>query len=73
MTIGDKVISISKFIDDHIRLFFPDCKNRLVNINRGIDTSYFNIDSVSQTRKENFRKSTMYVCTIRQYFTTYIV
>ena len=57
MTIGDKVISISKFIDDHIRLFFPDCKNRLVNINRGIDTSYFNIDSVSQTRKENFLSS----------------
>ena len=57
MTKGDKVISISKFIDDHIRLFFPECKNRLVKINRGIDTAYFDISSIAQTRKENFLSS----------------
>ena len=38
MTYGDKIISISKFIDDHIRHFFPEVKNKLVQINRGIDT-----------------------------------
>ena len=54
MTSGDKVISISKFIDDHIRFYFPECKNRLVQINRGIDTNYFNLESVTQIRKEKF-------------------
>ncbi len=53
MTKGDKVISISKFIDDHIRFNFPDCKSRLVQINRGVDTSYFELDSVTEKRKEN--------------------
>ena len=53
MTKGDKVISISKFIDDHVRYYFPECKSRLVQINRGVDTSYFNIESVSEKRKEN--------------------
>lgn len=52
MTKGDRVISISKFIDDHVRFYFPDCKSRLVQINRGIDASYFDLDSVSQIRKE---------------------
>ncbi len=52
MTKGDKVITISKFIDDHVRFYFPDCKSRLVQINRGIDTSYFDIESVSEKRKE---------------------
>ena len=54
MTKGDKVISISKFIDDHIRFYFPECKSRLVQINRGIDTSYFNIESVSEKEKKIF-------------------
>ncbi len=52
MTNGDKIISISKFIDDHIRHFFPEVKNKLVQINRGIDTDNFDLDSVSQIRKE---------------------
>ena len=52
MTNGDKIISISKFIDDHIRHFFPEVKNKLVQINRGIDTENFDLDSVSQIRKE---------------------
>jgi len=54
MTEGDIVISISKFIDDHIRHIFPECKNRLKQINRGIDTDYFSVESVTQIRKENF-------------------
>ena len=54
MTNGDRVITISKFIDDHIRFFFPESKNRLVQINRGIDTTYFDLSSVTQVRKENF-------------------
>ena len=52
MTYGDKIISISKFIDDHIRHFFPEVKNKLVQINRGIDTKNFDLSSVSQIRKE---------------------
>ena len=52
MTYGDKIISISKFIDDHIRHFFPEVKNKLVQINRGIDTKNFDLNSVSQIRKE---------------------
>ena len=32
MTNGDRVITISKFIDDHIRFFFPESKNRLVQL-----------------------------------------
>lgn len=52
MTEGDKVISISKFIDDHVRFYFPSCKTRLVQINRGIDTDYFNLSSVTKIRKE---------------------
>ena len=52
MTYGDKIISISKFIDDHIRHFFPEVKHKLVQINRGIDTKNFDLNSVSQIRKE---------------------
>ncbi len=54
MTRGEKVISISRFIDNHIRHHFPECSHKLIQIDRGIDTSYFNIDSVTQIRKENF-------------------
>ena len=53
MTEGDKVITISKFIDDHVRFFFPTTKSKLVLINRGIDTDYFNLNSVTEQRKEN--------------------
>ena len=52
MTSGDKVITISKFIDDHVRFNFPDCKSNLVHIDRGIDTEYFDIKSVTEKRKE---------------------
>ena len=54
MTKGDIIISISEFIDGHIRHFFPECKNKLVQISRGIDTNYFDIQSVTQKRKEIF-------------------
>ena len=52
MTDGDKVITISKFIDDHVRYNFPKSKSKLVKIDRGIDTDYFNLQSVTQKRKE---------------------
>jgi len=54
MVDGDIVISISKFIDDHIRFYFSESKNKLVQINRGIDTNYFDLKAVTQIRKENF-------------------
>ncbi len=57
MTNGDSVITISKFIDGHVRHFFPESKNKLVQINRGIDSNYFNLSSVSEIRKENFLSS----------------
>ena len=53
MTEGDKVITISKFIDDHVRFFFPSTRSKLVKINRGIDTDYFNLNAVTEQRKEN--------------------
>ncbi len=53
MTAGDRVITISKFIDDYVRFNFPNSKARLIQISRGIDTSYFDLKSVTQKRKEN--------------------
>ena len=53
MTAGDRVITISKFIDDYVRFNFPNSKTRLKQISRGIDTSYFDLKSVTEKRKEN--------------------
>ena len=54
MTKGDKVITISRFIDKHVRHYFPEVKNKLCQIDRGIDLDYFNIDAVTEKRKEAF-------------------
>ena len=32
MTGGDKIITISSFIDKHVRHYFPEVKNRLCQI-----------------------------------------
>ena len=57
MTDGDTVITISKFIDDHVRYNFPDVKPKLCQIDRGIDCNYFDINSVTQIRKESILRS----------------
>ena len=57
MTKGDKIITISNFIDKHVRYYFPEVKNRLCQIDRGIDLNYFDINTVTQTRKEILLKS----------------
>ncbi len=57
MTSGEVTITISKFIDDHIRYFFPNQTSKLVQINRGIDSEYFNLKSVTEIRKEKFLSS----------------
>ena len=57
MTSGDITISISKFIDDHIRYFFPNQNSKIKQINRGIDCKYFDANSVSEIRKEKFLSS----------------
>ena len=57
MISGEKVITISKFIDDHVRFYFPSVKSKLVQINRGIDTEYFNLKSVAENRKEKLISS----------------
>ena len=57
MTGGDKIITISSFIDKHVRHFFPEVKNRICQIDRGIDLNYFDINAVTQTRKEIFLNS----------------
>ena len=54
MTEGDKVITISKFIDDHVRFNFPSTKSKLIQINRGSDTQYFDLDAVTEQRKEKY-------------------
>ena len=59
MTSGDFTISISKFIDDHIRYFFPKQKSQIKQVNRGIDCQYFDEKSVSEIRKEKFLSSLM--------------
>ena len=59
MTSGDVTISISKFIDDHIRFFFRTKKSLIKQINRGIDCQYFDAKSVSEIRKEKFLSSLM--------------
>lgn len=56
MVEGNKVIAISDFIRSQILKFFPSVKNKLVTINRGIDTRYFNIKSINQERKLNVFK-----------------
>ena len=57
MTGGDKIITISSFIDKHVRHNFPEVKNKLCQIDRGIDLNYFSINAVTQTRKEVFLNS----------------
>ena len=57
MTGGDKIITISSFIDKHVRHYFPEVKNRLCQIDRGIDLNYFSINAVTKTRKEVFLNS----------------
>ena len=57
MTSGEVTITISKFIDNHIRYFFPNQRSKLVQINRGIDCEYFNLKSVTEIRKEKFLSS----------------
>ena len=59
MTSGDVTISISKFIDDHIRYFFPNQKSKIKQINRGIDCEYFNSKAVTEVRKEKFLSTLM--------------
>lgn len=54
---GDKIITISSFIDKHVRHYFPEAKNRLCQIDRGIDFNYFDINAVTQPRKEIFLNS----------------
>ena len=56
MTQGDRIISISEFITNHIKFFFPQCKNKIRLINRGIDTNYYDVKSVTQFRKEKLIK-----------------
>ena len=53
---GDKTIAISEFIRNHIIKHFPSVSKNLVLINRGIDTNYFDSESVSLIRKENIIK-----------------
>ncbi len=57
MTGGDKIITISNFIDMHVRHYFPEAKNRLCQIDRGIDCNYFDINAVTEVRKETFLNS----------------
>ena len=59
MTSGDVTISISKFIDDHIRYFFPNQTSVIKQISRGIDSKYFDVNAVSEIRKEKFLSSLM--------------
>ena len=60
MTEGDKVITISKFIDDHVR-FFPSTKSKLIQINRGIDTQYFDLNAVTEQKKREFIIKTYFI------------
>ena len=53
MVDGDKVIAISDFISKEILKFFPKEKKKIVVINRGIDTNYFDPQSINETRKLN--------------------
>ena len=52
MTEGDKVIAISDFIKEEIKKHFPRSLKRTVLINRGIDISYFDKNSINDYRKE---------------------
>ena len=57
MTNGDRVIAISDFIASHVNKVFPGCANKVRIINRGIDTDYFDLKTVSKVRKEKLLSS----------------
>ena len=56
MVKGKKVIAISEFIFEHIISNFPNAKNKIHLINRGIDLDYFDVKKVTEYRKEKFLK-----------------
>ena len=55
MARGDRVIAISRFIDEHVRTSYPPARERLVVIPRGIDFSVFDPARITTERKERFR------------------
>lgn len=55
MARGDRVIAISRFVEDHIVAEYPAARNRVVRIPRGIDLSVFDPASISAERREAFR------------------
>ena len=54
MTEGDVIIAISDFISTQIKKFFPEKAKKIKIVNRGIDTKYFDLKSITRTRKESF-------------------
>ncbi len=54
MTEGDIIIAISEFISSHIKRYFPEKAERIKIVNRGIDTKYFNLKTITRVRKESF-------------------
>jgi glycosyltransferase involved in cell wall biosynthesis len=57
MARGVRVITISDFIDRHVRQIYPESAERLVKIKEGIDTNYFSLPQVSDQNVTDLRHS----------------
>lgn len=55
MVRGFRVITISDFIDRHVRQIYPESAERLVKIKEGIDTNYFSLPQVSDQNVKDLR------------------
>jgi glycosyltransferase involved in cell wall biosynthesis len=54
MARGDRVIAISRFVAEHISTQYPNARERLALIPRGIDFSVFDPTLISDERKQRF-------------------
>ena len=53
---GDVIIAISKHIKDNIVNVFPNVKNKVSIVYRGVDLENFNLNNISNTRIVNQSK-----------------
>ncbi|MEZ6029353.1 MAG: glycosyltransferase family 4 protein [Hyphomonadaceae bacterium] len=57
MARGDKVIANSDYTAAHVRKEHPEAASRIITIHRGVDTSRFAQDAVSDLRRHALRKA----------------
>jgi glycosyltransferase involved in cell wall biosynthesis len=56
MTKGEKIISISNFITEHILTNYHITPEKIIRIYRGIDLDIFNVKTISKAKEDEFHK-----------------